>query len=1018
MSAGCFSWFPLRNRWSSKKRTVETKSDEELPEDQLAVVLKTTEYTAVENKITNRNIDVKPSVNPPSVVPTRTQYVTASVKEVLSLLQSAAGVIPVPLLQESIEVALKIIEVCEEASAVESKVKELQDRVGHLMVIVLAHVTAENEEGSKEVVVKAAKGIEEDIKELLRTLETINGDLGKISQQNGWVIAIYKDLNMNTIEDCLNRLSSALEKFKLANDLRDSDLLQELRARLGKMANTVDDISRDLKQVDTKVDGISGDVKQAVAKIEEFEELLKRSTAAPRSDTVARQQIPLKPEIFHGRDGLVEEVVQALMKEETSRVCILGPGGMGKTSVSLAVVESSLVQARFPHGNYVWVPCIGATSAALFLEALYIQLQVPGDKQITLEKIIAELNTSTDPRLLILDNFETPWNAPGGSQKQVEDILRTLAKLDHIAMLVTMRGNNPPCYNAIKWQSKIIEPTDEESCLRIFHDINPSSKDDPDIGHLVSVLGHMPFAVTLMARLAEDAHSTAKDLLAAWSDSGPTLLSDNPEQSMNRSIKLSVDSDLVQRNDNAVLLLAILSLLPAGTTKENLHWWAPSLTIATILSATATLFKAGLLVENKRKDTHSPVLFVVPVVQSFMQHNRIKDDLRKQTHLSCCQLVLNHACRFDDSAFSNNSKVLAAEDTNIQSILFNSSTILHPLLSDKTIEALIAFCWYRSDTKPDPEMTKYAVTATETYGVDNYVASALWCLGSTYCNVGKYDLSYDLLQKAYQLFNSLPNADAKLRRLGGLCGMDLVNAAGFFLDDKDEVVLLALMVDEKCTDLSDDIRGQSLVSVGCAFLRASRHQEALSYLERGSTLLQAAKNVPNLAGACQAISQLHFEECRFSEALEAIGEAWKLAEIFDVPALQSVIAGQFCLTLFSVDRDAEAWSYLEIYLTKARHVGNPDVIADALEYMGYGYLRQGAYQNAYSAYEAAARQYLTSNVPWAEVICKDNMARIKQKQADPDSVVGFNRPSDSNSESLFYPFGQSPVSDVVIISSS
>ncbi|KDR73825.1 hypothetical protein GALMADRAFT_142251 [Galerina marginata CBS 339.88] len=871
------------------------------------------------------------------------------------------------------------------------------------MVVIVAHVTAGNEEGSKEVVVKAAKGIEEDIKGLLSTLGTINGDLGKISEQNGWVIAIYKDLNMSTIEDCLNRLSTALEKFKLANDLRDSDLLKDLHARLGKMANTVDVISRDLKQVDAKVDGISGDVKQAVAQMEEFQELWKRSATAPRSDTVARQQIPLKPEIFHGRDGLVEEIVQSLMKEETSHVCILGPGGMGKTSVSLAVVESPLVQARFPHRNCVWVPCIGATSAALFLETLYVQLQGPGDKQITLEKIITILSASTHPRLLILDNFETPWNAPGGTQKQVEDILRTLAKLDHIAMLVTMRGNRPP-----------ILPS---HFLRHV-DINPSSKDDPDVGHLLSVLGHMPFAVTLMANLAEDGQSTAKDLLVAWSDSGPTLLSDNPEQSMNRSIRLSVDSDLVQRNPNAVQLLCILSLLPAGTTKENLHWWAPSFTTATILSATATLSKAGLLVENKRKDTDSPVLFVVPVVQSFMQHTQIKDDLREQTYLSCCQFVLDHACRYNESMFPKYSKVLAAEDINIQSILFNSSTLLHPLLSDKTIEALIAFCWYRADTKPDPEMTKYTVAATETYGVDHYIASAIWCLGHTYDNIGEDDLSYNPLQQAYQLFNSLPTAGPELQQLRVLCGLDLIRAMGVMPDKIEEHLLLALEVEKKCTDFSDDIHGQSLVLVGISLIRSNQHQEALFYLDKGSALLRAVKNDPNLAEACQFISMLHCRENRPSEALDALEEAWKLAETANAPSVQLAVAAQLCWTLLDFNKDAEAWNYLEIYLTKAQQIGYPKQIADALEYMGYGYLRQGAYQNAYSAYKAAARQYHSNNSPWAEQICKDNMARIKQKQADLDLVVGFKRPSAFfKDEALFYPSDQLPVTNVSISSS-
>ena len=152
--------------------------------------------------------------------------------------------------------------------------------------------------------------------------------------------------------------------------------------------------------------------------------------------------MPLKPEIFHGRDDFVEDIAQFLLHEETSRICILGPGGMGKTSVSLTVVELPLIEERFPGRNCVWVPCIEATSATLLLEILYIQLQVPedGDKQVTLEKIISELNTSKQPCLILLDNFETPWNALGRIQKQVGDILRRLAKLNHVAILITMRG--------------------------------------------------------------------------------------------------------------------------------------------------------------------------------------------------------------------------------------------------------------------------------------------------------------------------------------------------------------------------------------------------------------------------------------------------------------------------------------------------------------------------------------------------------------------------------------------------
>ena len=331
--------------------------------------------------------------------------------------------------------------------------------------------------------------------------------------------------------------------------------------------------------------------------------------------------MPLKPEVFHGRDGIVQEITHLLMKEETSRICILGPGGMGKTSISLGVVEQPFVEARFPPENCVWVPCIEATSATLLLEILHIQLQIPGDEQVTLEKIISKLNTPTEPRLILLDNFETPYNAPGGTQKQVEDILRRLARLTHIAILVTMRGKFPPCDKAIKWQSKHIQPTDEIACLRIYRDIHPESENDPDVGRLLLLLGHMPFAVTLMANLAKQGRSSAEELRVAWLKFGPDILPKHHEQSMNRTISLSVDSYLMRQNPQAFLLLKVLSFLPSGTTKANLCWWLPGLDVSMVPSAIATLSHAALLAEKKQQDSDAPVLSVIPVVQLFMQQH-------------------------------------------------------------------------------------------------------------------------------------------------------------------------------------------------------------------------------------------------------------------------------------------------------------------------------------------------------------------------------------------------------------
>ena len=221
------------------------------------------------------------------------------------------------------------------------------------------------------------------------------------------------------------------------------------------------------------------------------------------------------------------------MKGDTSRICILGPGGMGKTSIILVVVEQPLIKARFLPENLVWVPCIEVTSATLLLEVLSIQLQVPGNKQASIETIIFFLDTSTQPRLILPDSFETPYNALGGTRKQVEDIRRWLAMLSRVAILVTMWGRYPPCDEVIQWQSKDILPTNEAACFRIYHSIYPDPENDHDVGTLLRVLGHIRFAVTFMAGLAKEGRSTAKELLSTWSEYGPNILPDHHEQSMN-----------------------------------------------------------------------------------------------------------------------------------------------------------------------------------------------------------------------------------------------------------------------------------------------------------------------------------------------------------------------------------------------------------------------------------------------------------------------------------------------------
>jgi hypothetical protein len=119
---------------------------------------------------------------------------------------------------------------------VQKKLKELQERVAHFMIIIVDTITVKHEEGS-EVVVKAMEGIEKDVKELLRcalnafaitshpstacyrTLMTIDKELTEIRNQNEWLQGLYTNLNTDAVDICLNQLSAAQEKFTVRSSM-------------------------------------------------------------------------------------------------------------------------------------------------------------------------------------------------------------------------------------------------------------------------------------------------------------------------------------------------------------------------------------------------------------------------------------------------------------------------------------------------------------------------------------------------------------------------------------------------------------------------------------------------------------------------------------------------------------------------------------------------------------------------------------------------------------------------------
>lgn len=124
----------------------------------------------------------------------------------------------------------------------------------------------------------------------------------------------------------------------------------------------------------------------------------------------SRTTMPTHTSLFYGRDTVVTDLVACLTTKSegktSPRACLLGTGGVGKTSTALAVMADPVTMKHFPKNSQVWVPCVKATSIPLFLETLSFSLGITKTTGDPRSEILSELN-SAEPLVLLLDNFET-----------------------------------------------------------------------------------------------------------------------------------------------------------------------------------------------------------------------------------------------------------------------------------------------------------------------------------------------------------------------------------------------------------------------------------------------------------------------------------------------------------------------------------------------------------------------------------------------------------------------------------
>jgi hypothetical protein len=247
---------------------------------------------------------------------------------------------------------------------------------------------------------------------------------------------------------------------------------------------------------------------------------------------------------------------------------------MGKTAAALAILHNQTMRDTFGSCCF-FVPCEAAITVDLLVKSVLQVLSVQSSGKEDALTALHRCLMQSAPMLLVLDNFETPWEAPG-AQSEVQDVLCRIASVKHVSLIVTMRGNTSP--SGIKWNpgewSSALPPLDPEAARSAFLTVNPeagATESDGCLKTLLHEMDHVPLAIMLMAQAAKG-DSDCKHLLHRWRNERTSMLqTQGPHSgrlsSVDVSISLSLKSPAVAENPDTIQLLAVICHMPDGIIK-------------------------------------------------------------------------------------------------------------------------------------------------------------------------------------------------------------------------------------------------------------------------------------------------------------------------------------------------------------------------------------------------------------------------------------------------------------------
>jgi tetratricopeptide (TPR) repeat protein len=674
--------------------------------------------------------------------------------------------------------------------------------------------------------------------------------------------------------------------------------------------------------------------------------------------------VPTKPLRCLGREEDLKSVVDALTAAgQPTAVLVLGGPGMGKTTLTRQASNDEAVVARFG-GRRWFLELETAIDARTFETAIITAL---GLDPTTAKLDIALASLAQAPGLLMLDNLETPWD---GDRAAVERLLGRLHGLPQLALLASIRGNEPP--GGLRWSRQrtmhpIEWPHDRDLFLDIAKDIKP---DDPHIASLLKDLGGVPLAIELVAMQAASSDTLAA-IFAEWQRIGVSLAQRRGVEpsrltSLEKSLELSFNSSRL--GDAGRRLFAILGQLPAGIGAEDLE---------AVLGDTAFEGRQGLLSSGLGVE-HGERLDLLPPVRDHARRHCPPDEA-DSTAWQTLFFTLAHVQgnRMFKAEGGAAIRRLAAE-------LPNLDAALRAAIASGNLKLAVAACQGISATMGmtglgAPWSIRDLATACSAKGDATSEACCIFSFGHIALGRSDHESARKAYEQALLLYRQIGNISGEATCIQSLGDIALRRSDHQAARDAYEQ---ALSLHRQIGNITGE--ATCIQSLGDIALRRADHQAARDAYEQALPLYRQIGAILGEANCIQSLGEIALRRSDHEAARKAYEQALPLyRQIGAILGEANCIHSLGDIALYRFDDEAACNSYDEA-LQLYHQVGDILGEANCIQRLGDSALHRLDHEAARKAYEQALPLYRQVGAILGEANCIRGLGDIALKRSDHD----------------------------------